>query len=702
MAQQGESLSTQTIEKMKLSKIKRMQSKYKWELITPYLDKKLDIGSRNRSKTFISFRKFKELVDDGNSIKEISKTTSKHLVQFYSNFAQGKITISEEDFKREYDDGLSLDDISKKYEIARDDLTYLRQLYGQKNKGAKYINRKKTEDPLTQRQKEILYGSMMGDAYRMSPSSAGFKHSEAQKDYLLWKYNEFKNIASDTSLKRVEKIDKRSEAIIKTFKFYTYANTDVEKCILLFYGSKEKEISREILKNLTPLSIAVWYQDDGQVDWGHRSKIKDNHNVSPIFKFCTDSYSKESCENIKTWFLEEYGISTELKERMLSDRIGYRIKINNESVDKFVDLIKLHILPMFNYKINYEDYVLARKDKETRVVEGEVLNVRLGADFSNLSIKDRDKRIDDIVYFYQSRGIASLVEKPYRWKDHMSAVFKINPNNLIREDHISFSNLGNRFLMSHFPNFWKARAKGGQSPKEIFDNKEYLSDIIRKIVVQGYFPTKEKILKELQRYRGNKQISGFMPCVAKSIYHKYCDEESRVFDFCAGYGGRLFGAMACDKVKSYTCSEVNFETYSNLHNLYGTLRLHGEIEKEVNIFNQDSILAMKQFSDKSFDFCFTSPPYFNAEIYSDDSGQSCNRYSSYGEWFDNFLIGAIVEAMRISEKVAINIANVGGYMIADDLKKYLESESIPYIIDQIRLPQYGGLHRYEPIFVIQE
>ena len=220
----------------------------------------------------------------------------------------------------------------------------------------------------------------------------------------------------------------------------------------------------------------------------------------------------------------------------------------------------------------------------------------------------QDNYIDDIVYFYQSRGIRFLLEKQNKWEDHMFAVLKINPVNLMREDHISFSNLGNKFLMSHFPNFWEARSKGGQSPKDIFENKEFLSDIIRKIITQGYFPSKEKILKSLQRYRGNKQVSGFMPCVAKSIYHKYCEKDSRVFDFCAGYGGRLFGAMSCDKVKSYTCSEINFETYSNLHDLYRTLRLHGEIEKEVNIFNQDSILAMQQFSNKSFDFCFTSPP----------------------------------------------------------------------------------------------
>jgi 16S rRNA G966 N2-methylase RsmD len=354
---------------------------------------------------------------------------------------------------------------------------------------------------------------------------------------------------------------------------------------------------------------------------------------------------------------------------------------------------------MFNYKIDYEYYVNKRKEDEVRVVGADVLECPLGADFSILPIDEQDAIIDDISHFYQSRGIEFLVERQNKWEDHMSAVFNINPENLINDEYISFSNLGNKFLMSHFTNFWKAKAKGGQSPKEVFENKEYLSDIIRKIVVGGYFPSKEKILKALQRYRGNKQVSGFMPCVAKSIYHKHCEEGSRVFDFCAGYGGRLFGAVACDKVKSYTCSEINFETYSNLHDLYRTLRLHGETNKNINIFNQDSILSMSQFSDKSFDFCFTSPPYFNAEIYSDEDSQSCNKYKNYSEWFNNFLIKSIRESMRISKKTAINIANVGGYTIADDLEKWLKSENMSYIIDRIRMPQYGGNYRYEPIFV---
>jgi 16S rRNA G966 N2-methylase RsmD len=354
---------------------------------------------------------------------------------------------------------------------------------------------------------------------------------------------------------------------------------------------------------------------------------------------------------------------------------------------------------MFRYKIDVNTYLLKRKDREIDVTMNEIIRCPLGGDFKFLPIKEQDENIDKICIYYQNKGIYSLLGKPYDWENHMYSVIKHNPDNLIKDGYISFSNLGNKFLMSHFPNYWKAASKGNQSPKEVFENKKYLSEIVRKIILIGKFPNSYEILKSLQRYRGNKSLSGFMPCVAKAVYKKYCNNNDKVLDFCAGYGGRLFGAMSCEKVKSYTGIEVNFETYNNLHELYRTLKLHADIQKEVNLYNQDSVLGMNQFNDKVFDFCFTSPPYFDVEEYSEEENQSFKKYEEYGEWFEEFLIKSIKEAMRVSKKVAINVGNSGGYKIADDLEKYLIDEKINYKKDFFKIPQYGGNFKLEPIFV---
>ena len=698
MPKLGTHLSQESIELMRKNKLKKLLSKYKWELVEPYLDAEIDLGSRNRSKKFITLREFKELLEEGKNIREISKITSKHLAIFYSKFSQGAIELSKEEFAEEYEKGLSLVEIAEKHNISKDSITFLRQLYGKKNKGAKYIERKKTEVPLTQYQKEILYGTMLGDAKRLSPSSVAFGHSEKQKDYLLWKYEIFRNVSSENSLKCSISFDGRSERKVKSWGFYTYANTDVERCIMDFYQSGKKEVNRVVLDNLSPASLATWFCDDGKTDFGYRSIVR-GMNPNPSCKLCTESFSKESCENIKDWFKEEYDIEVYLKEKQLSNGMGYRIAFGCENTKKFFDLIREHVPLMFNYKIDIDTYLKQREEKENETIGGKDFNCPLGAAFSSLDLKKQDYYINNLVDYFQEQGIEFLIHKPAEWKEDMNDTLNYNVEKLIANGHINFIHLGNRFLMSHFPNFWKAKAKGSMSPKEVFENKSYLSEIMRSIIIEGNFPNEDRILRKLRRYRGNKQVSGFMPLVAKAIYHKHCEEGTKIFDFCGGYGGRLFGALACDKIKSYTATEVNFESFCGLNDLYRTLRVHADIDKEVNLFNQDSILGMKQFSDQSFDFCFTSPPYYSTEEYSQEDNQSFKTYSTYGDWFEGFLLGSINEARRICKKVAINIDNSGGYKLADDLRNWLNSERIEFIEDKIRYPQYGGNWKFEPIFV---
>jgi hypothetical protein len=344
MAKKGEIVSADSIALMKESKRQRMLSRFNWVLAEPYLDVEIDNGSVSRSKEHITLRQFKQRIEAGETMKAMCAAgVSKHLSQFMSNFCQGKISLTREDFVSEYETGASIDEIGEKYSVNREDMTFLRQLYGIKRKGATFINRKKTEVLLTQRQKEIIYGSLMGDGKKCSPSSVGFVHSPKQKTYLFWKYSELESVVPENSLKRTEQMDKRYDKIRVSWRFYTHANTDIEKIVSEFYGDEDKQITGEVLDNLTPLSIAVWYMDDG-----YRGSLK---GLYPCF--CTDMFSLESCENIKTWFAEKFDIQVRIKLRGLrkDGQSSYRIIVCVESISDFVALIEPHILPAFRYKL---------------------------------------------------------------------------------------------------------------------------------------------------------------------------------------------------------------------------------------------------------------------------------------------------------------------------------------------------------------
>lgn len=351
MPLKGQNLSETSIEQMKRSKQERLLKSFRWDIAEPYLDVEIKNGSANRVKPHITLREFKDRVISGQSLKDMEKEgISKHLVAFMSNFCQNKISLTKNVFERDYLYGKSLDEISAYHGVTRGDLTFLRQMYQVKRKGPKYIHRKKTEKPLTQRQREIIIGSLMGDAKKVSPSAVGFGHGGPQKKYLRWKYKEMKGVRSDGSLKETEYVDKRSGSKLLDCRFYTHANSDIEEIISMFYCGEDgcKEISQEVLDQLTPFSISVWYMDDGKTD--HRSAQKKKHpdwDISSHYHFCTDSFSKESCERIVNWFDVKWGIKTHLQKR----NKGWRIVVNVESNEAFVDLIKPNMLEMFGYKL---------------------------------------------------------------------------------------------------------------------------------------------------------------------------------------------------------------------------------------------------------------------------------------------------------------------------------------------------------------
>lgn len=344
MPQKGQVLSEESKEKMRQSKQLRMLSKFNWILIEPYLDVKIENGSTGRQKEHISFRQFKEMLESGKSLKDIIRLgVSKHLVYFMGNFAQSKIRLTKEEFEKDYLSGLSLKEIAKKHEINYEDITFLRQLYDINRKGAKFIHRKKTEVPLTQRQLDILYGSMLGDAKKVSLSAAGFGHSGKQKDYLFWKFNEFESVASKKSLKFGQYYDNRFKKQYVFWRFYTHANTDIETCISEFYANGEKQVTMNILNKLSPLSIAVWYMDDGYTNWSKKG-------AKPSCNFCTDSFGLDACEMICDWFDFKWSIKAHPRARCL-EKGHYRVVVNAVSAYDFIDLIKDHVIHPMLYKV---------------------------------------------------------------------------------------------------------------------------------------------------------------------------------------------------------------------------------------------------------------------------------------------------------------------------------------------------------------
>ncbi len=317
---------------------------------------------KSRTKERISYETFLELMSEGNSLRDMKNSgISKHQVGFYSALSQNKIAITRDQFETEYKSGKSLNEIAKQYNIQRDHITQLREYFGIKRLGPKYINRKKTEKTLTHRQKMIVYGGLLGDASKMSAASIKMKQSTKQKEYLMWKYEELKEHVSPKSLQESSSYDDRYKKEYHAIRFYTFANTEIEEIIQKFYGENGKWVSDDVLDHLDELGLAVWFMDDGVTDWHHRGHGKTS-GQRPDCKLCTDSFSSGDCERIVLWFEEVWGLYT-IPTAVWGRPQHTRIRFNTDNTEKFFALIKPFIVPSMFYKVDYDAYVEHRKLK---------------------------------------------------------------------------------------------------------------------------------------------------------------------------------------------------------------------------------------------------------------------------------------------------------------------------------------------------
>lgn len=156
--------------------------------------------------------------------------------------------------------------------------------------------RKNIAYSLSDRQTEILIGSLLGDAYIHPLGKICFEQSSIQQEYLHWKFAEFKNLAYP-KIAQVTRLDKRSQN--QTFSCRFFLRQIFRSWRNIWYLDGHKTLPTDLEKWFTPLTLAVWYMDDGHLEKG----------IVPLF--ASESFTKEESivlSNImySKWQLKSY------------------------------------------------------------------------------------------------------------------------------------------------------------------------------------------------------------------------------------------------------------------------------------------------------------------------------------------------------------------------------------------------------------
>ena len=181
---------------------------------------------------------------------------------------------------------------------------------------------------LTKRQKAIVIGSILGDGAMRCKTNAllEINHASKEKEYVDWKFDELSNLVNTPP-----KIRKGNAGRV-AYRFTTRSLPVLTSIYRQFYKNGQKSIPSDL--TLHPLSLAVWFMDDGCKSYN-------------AVYLNTQQFSKEGQDYLIELLKVQHGIKASLNR----DKRYYRIRVAVSSIRRFKEIIRPYLLPEFLYKL---------------------------------------------------------------------------------------------------------------------------------------------------------------------------------------------------------------------------------------------------------------------------------------------------------------------------------------------------------------
>lgn len=308
-----------------------------------------------------------------------------------------------------------------------------------------------------------------------------------------------------------------------------------------------------------------------------------------------------------------------------------------------------------------------------------------------------DEIIGDIMTFLDY-DLENITRKHYK-KSGANILFETDEEHKERvlnekesELYLSYTSIHSTAINHWFPEIWDTIINTGKSimdqvynPEDFYRN---VWDIIKKDRFKIYRDRPNALLSDfliscLRIVNGNQPVYNFPSSLAAWIYKNKAKrtkdkKEFKILDMSMGWAGRFLGALSCacqlefngifDKIYYYG-TDVN----ETVHDRFYMFKEFWDRYIDRNVVPLDfykSILPAEDLledevigkMESCFDIMFTSPPYFNKEMYSNDKGQSYKIYNNnYDQWRVGFLekmISNTYKLLDVGGEMWVNIADV--------------------------------------------
>ena len=197
------------------------------------------------------------------------------------------------------------------------------------------------EHHLSPFQWDVVLGSLMGDAALSSTRSGHgarlrFGHGAKQVEYAAWKVSLFENVGASRSTND------------KGAVFYDLAPLpELAELRRAVYLGGKKVLSWDYLKRLTPLSIALWYQDDGTFALRSKGLQERTRGGSGRSEICVQGFDRTSRERLRRHLADTWDLHAKL-----IDRAGKAVlQFPTAETAKLHALVAPFVHPSMDYKL---------------------------------------------------------------------------------------------------------------------------------------------------------------------------------------------------------------------------------------------------------------------------------------------------------------------------------------------------------------
>lgn len=318
--------------------------------------------------------------------------------------------------------------------------------------------------------------------------------------------------------------------------------------------------------------------------------------------------------------------------------------------------------------------------------------------WNNFTEDEMNIYIDNVYNYYKEKGFPYFSTDENFRNTEYDKFINYDDSNIFKNDILNQTMHGLSLAWSYFPHSFNVKCNNKLTPLEAYNNDEIFKKVIIRRIKMGSNMSDNGIRKMIKIFTNVQSVSNFRPTTASAIYKNY--NNKIVWDMSGGFGGRLLGAIKSN-VEKYICTEPSTLSYEGLIKLNNDF---GNKNYEFYKIGSEDFIPNKE----SLDLCFTSPPYFNTEKYSNEDTQSCNKFQDKENWLNNFLKKTFENCyfgLKNNSHMLINIANVPAYKkLEEDTIKiatetgFILNKTLKYSLSNVSMGVKKEKFKYEPIF----